>query len=620
MRPLGRLTEAAELHGVWTRRRPGASWVDDGAGGHGWATVRLMRRLPALALALSLAAPAVHAVPVTIIGTNDLHGQVERTAALSGHLKPLRARLAKEQGGVVVVDGGDMFQGTLESNLEEGKAVVQAYNAVGYDAVAIGNHEFDFGPAGDLVTPKKPTDDPRGALKARAAEAKFPFLAANILDEATGKPVGWPNVKPSTSIARGTLDGKPIQIGIIGVSTIDTPRTTISSNFKGLVMAPLTETIEREATALRKSGASVVVVAAHAGGKCARFSAVHDDATHLESCEADAEIMKVARALKPGLVDVIVAGHTHQTMAHVVNGVVILESWANGRGFGRVDLDVTAAGVTVTKVHPPRRLCGPEKNDHAPIEQCAPEGEGGDVVTVDQGLLAALGPSLQKARRLRDRKLGVVVESEIRRGYDNEAALGNLFADLMKEARPDADITLMNGGGVRANFPPGELTYGAVFEMMPFDNRFATTTMSVAELRWVLERSLSAGKKGGIFSMAGATAAVSCDAAGKARVDLKDHRGVPFKDEQKITVVTSDFVALGGDGGLAVEERRVVVDEGDPIREHLVRMLEKRKGKTLRGDDPALYSAATARMKNATQKNARCELTTTTGSTPAPGK
>ncbi len=559
--------------------------------------------LPVL-LSVLFCAPAVRAVPITIIGTNDLHGRVERVAALSGHVKPLRERLKKQGGGLVLVDGGDMFQGTLESNLEEGKAVVTAYNAVGYDAVTVGNHEFDFGPAGDLVTPKTPADDPRGALKARAAEAKFPFLAANIIDVATGLPVGWPNVKPSTTV---TIAG--IRIGIIGVTTVDTPKTTIATNFKGLKVQPLQEAVQREAEALRAGGARVVVVTAHAGGKCG----LHDDPHRLDSCETDAEIMKLARALPKGLVDVIVAGHTHQAMAHEVNGIVIIESWANGRGFGRVDLEVSAAGsgivpsVTVAKIHPPRRLCGPPENDDAPIEKCAPEGADGDVVKVDHGLLKSLGSSLQRARKLRDRKLGVVVASEIKRGYEHESVLGNLFADLMKEARPDADVTLMNGGGIRGNLKEGELTYGAVFEMMPFDNRFAQATMTAAELRVVLEKNLGPNKKGGLLSMSGARVVVACPGDGKAHVTLLDEKGAVIADDKKLSVVTTDFVALGGDGGLGLDDSRVVVDEGEPVREHLVRAFEKRKGQKLRGDDAALFSPETARFKNPTQKTARCE-------------
>jgi 5'-nucleotidase len=563
-----------------------------------------MSRLVPLACVVAVCAGgAAHAVPLTIVGTNDLHGRVERVAALSGHLEPRRAELKEAGGAVVLVDGGDMFQGTLESNLEEGKAVVAAYNAVGYDAAAIGNHEFDFGPAGDLVTPKSDKDDPRGALKARAREAKFPFLAANVVDAATGKPVGWPNVKPSTLIEKAG-----VKVGIVGVTTTDTPRTTIASNFKGLKVAPLQEAIEREATQLRKAGAVVVVVAAHAGGKCDPLrSAGSDDAHRLDSCGADAEIMKVARALPRGLVDVIVAGHTHQQMAHEVNGVVILESWANGRGFGRVDLDVGADGkVVVKRIHPPLRLCGPKENDDAPIEKCAPTSESGARLAVDTGLLKALGPSLAKARKLRDRKLGVVVASEIRRGYDRESVLGNLFADLMKEARPDADVTLMNGGGVRQNLDQGELTYGDVFEMMPFDNRFAAATMTVAELRVVLEKNLSSTRKGGIFSLAGVRAEITCLSDGRASVILKDDKGAVWPDDKKVKVVTTDFVALGGDGGLGLDRDRIVVDEGLPVREHLVRAFEKRKGQVLKGDDAALYSPATARLKNTTQHDARC--------------
>ncbi|HEY1098795.1 MAG TPA: metallophosphatase, partial [Myxococcota bacterium] len=291
--------------------------------------------LPLTVLCLTSLSTSSSATPVTIVGTNDLHGRVERVAALSGHLDIVRAQAAKAGGGIVLVDGGDMFQGTLESNLQEGAAVVAAYNHVGYDAVCIGNHEFDFGPVGPLVIAKTAKDDPVGALKARAKQARFPFLAGNIVDDTTGKPVAWPNVKPSTIVTVGK--GKTaVKVGVIGLSTVDTPKTTIASNVKGLRFSPLTQSVVEQAEALRKQGARVVVVTAHAGGKCPDLH----DANDLSSCEADAEIMKLARELPKGLVHAIVGGHTHQTMAHVVNGVPIIESWANGRGFGRIDLDV----------------------------------------------------------------------------------------------------------------------------------------------------------------------------------------------------------------------------------------------------------------------------------------
>src|SRR5882762_2488416 len=85
-----------------------------------------------------------HAVTLSIVGTNDLHGALERLPLLAGFIANVRAARAADGGGVIVVDGGDMFQGTLESNLTEGADVVAAYNRIGYAAVAIGNHEFDY--------------------------------------------------------------------------------------------------------------------------------------------------------------------------------------------------------------------------------------------------------------------------------------------------------------------------------------------------------------------------------------------------------------------------------------------------------------------------------------------
>ena len=132
---------------------------------------------------------------LSIITTTDLHGGIiqrgERggLALLGGYVRNVRAARPRDLGAVLLVDSGDMFQGTLESNLNEGAVVVRAYNRLGYAAAAIGNHEFDFGPAGPEATPRKAGDDPRGALKARAVEARFPFLAANVIDDATGRPV-----------------------------------------------------------------------------------------------------------------------------------------------------------------------------------------------------------------------------------------------------------------------------------------------------------------------------------------------------------------------------------------------------------------------------------------------
>jgi len=136
-------------------------------------------------------------VIISVVGTNDLHGRLEALPALGGYLANLRRARGRDGGAVVLVDAGDMFQGTLPSNASEGAAVVRAYNVLGYTAAALGNHEFDFGPVGPAVTAKQPGEDPRGALRARAKEARFPFLDANLVETAradVAQRFGWPAV------------------------------------------------------------------------------------------------------------------------------------------------------------------------------------------------------------------------------------------------------------------------------------------------------------------------------------------------------------------------------------------------------------------------------------------
>jgi 5'-nucleotidase len=222
-----------------------------------------------------------------------------------------------------------MFQGTLESNLAEGAGIVRAYNALGYDAVAIGNHEFDYGPVGPRATAEKPGDDPHGALEARASEARFPFLAANVIDTATRAPVSWPNVRPTAIIEKAG-----IKIGLIGVTSEDTPRTTIAANFAGLQVASIRDTLVQRAAGLRAQERDRRRGAHARGRRCSKPD--RPDALDARSPAGDQD---GADGWPPGTVDALVAGHTHQAMAHVVNGVPVIESYAQGRAFRTHRLD-----------------------------------------------------------------------------------------------------------------------------------------------------------------------------------------------------------------------------------------------------------------------------------------
>src|SRR5450432_1806192 len=123
--------------------------------------VRAMRCLAALVCVVACTHPAAPppvvasgARTITVIGTNDLHGALDRLPLLAGYVNNVRAARAADGGAVVLIDAGDLFQGTLESNLAEGADVIKAFNQLGYVASAIGNHEFDYGPVGPAVIVK----------------------------------------------------------------------------------------------------------------------------------------------------------------------------------------------------------------------------------------------------------------------------------------------------------------------------------------------------------------------------------------------------------------------------------------------------------------------------------
>jgi 5'-nucleotidase len=490
---------------------------------------------------------------------------------------------------VLLIDAGDMFQGTLESNLNEGASVIAAYNTLGYAAAAVGNHDFDFGPTGPAATPQSSSDDARGALKARAMQAAFPFLAANLIDEATGRAVDWPNVRPSTMV---TVAG--LRVGVIGVMTAQALAVTVAANTVGLRVAPLAQTIAAEAKQLRAAGASVVVVVSHAGGRCTAFTVPTD----LSSCNQTEEIMQVARDLPDGLIDVIVAGHAHSGMAHVVDGISIIEAYMGGRSFGRVDLAVDASTRRIVRrrLFAPRDLCA--RVDPG-TTQCDPEGSSSSRVRADMKgrrscrISPSSGrshPAVQAAESQKKMLLGVTLATPVRRAGSGDSPLGNLFTDAYRAGIPGADVSINNtSGGLRADLPAGPLTYGSVFEVMPFDNRLVAFHLTGAELRKVLATQMT--------RVAGARRVVGRARAGHVRgrcsvVALLRPNGAPVSDGERLLVATTDFLATGGDSIFAPSRHQdgfSLVHDIGLVRDIVVDSLRKRGG-TLREDqlvDPA---------------------------------
>lgn len=533
-------------------------------------------------------------VVITIVGTNDLHGRLEVLPVFGGALANLREARAQDGGGVLLVDAGDMFQGTIASNLGEGAAVVKAYNLLRYDAAAIGNHEFDFGPVGPAPSVRRRSDDPRGALKARAAEAKFPFLAANLFETASNAPPMWKNVRPTTIV---TVAG--VRVGLVGVTTIATPRTTLAANLRGLGVRALAPSIASAARSLRRQGAAIVVAVAHAGGGCRVVAWTLPGAPRpidrpdvLEACEAGSEIFEVARALAAGpvdaRVDAIVAGHTHDGIAHRVAGIPIIESYANGRAFGRIDLlvDRRSGALLESKIYPPHELGGLATYEGRPV-------------VADAAIATAIAEARASAREKHEEQLGIQIQAPVLRAYRAESALGNLFADLMREAYPGADVAVTNGGGLRADLPAGPLTYGALFEAFPFDNTYAVIELSGAELGRMIARNLEQGA--GILSISGVYARASCRGE-SLEVTLTRPDGTRVAGNERFTLVTSNFLATGGDALLAggapprFDDRRL-------IRDAMADALRARQAPV---DPGALYDPGRPRLSYPGKRPVRC--------------
>jgi 5'-nucleotidase len=552
------------------------------------------------ALQLLLVATTAHAanevgsappppITISIVGTNDLHGHIEALPRLGGYLANLRAARARDGGGVVLLDAGDMFQGTLESNLNEGAAVVRAFNALGYDAAAVGNHEFDFGPVGPASTPRAAGDDPRGALKARAAEARFPFLAANLVEAATETAPAWPNFAATKVVVAAG-----VKVGVIGLANEGTAFITAPPNFVGLRALPLAPAVVAAAKGLRRQGAAVIIVVAHVGGGCTRF----DTADDLASCKSDSEAFQLARGLAPGTVDAIVAGHTHAGIAHRVAGIPIIEAYDKGAAFGRIDLSIPRVrGRAEAKIFPPQLI--PKA-----VAPFAGSYEGAPLAP-DAAVAAVVEPAIAAARAKRDAPVGVTIARPIAPSYDAESPLGNLFTDLMRAARPKADVALTTGGSIRAELPAGALTYGQLHEALPFDDRFVTMAISGADLAALVARNL--GRAGGVVSLSGVRATAGC-VAGALQVTLARSDGTPVRAGERLTLTTSEFLANGGGGFFPDEVRRrgaAATDDGPPIRDAMADVLRARK-MAIDPANPPLYDAAHPRLAYPGRRPVRC--------------
>lgn len=259
-----------------------------------------------LLILMTLATGAIAQTTLSIVHTNDLHGHVESWTGWEGSLtgktvggferivsviKTIRTESGSRN--VLVLDAGDTISDTMIAGLTKGHLIIELMNAAGYDAMALGNQEFDYG---------------LPALRSRMQEAHFPFLAANVIDSRTRQPL----VKPY--ILRDVAGAK---VGILGLAYPNTPLTTAQKNIAGLLFEDAVETARTYVPQLREAGARIVIVLSHYG------------------LSADQQLARDV----PGI-DVIVGGHSHNRMADAlrVGSTLIVQAGAHGSNVGRLDL------------------------------------------------------------------------------------------------------------------------------------------------------------------------------------------------------------------------------------------------------------------------------------------
>lgn len=508
-----------------------------------------------------------------IVALTDLHGALEEETLLTADQKPVRSggaawisayvqRLrAQAKGPTFIFDAGDLFQGTLVSNTAEGRPVVDFYNALGMDAVVIGNHDFDYGPTGPNVVVKTPSDDPRGALKDRIAQAHFPFLAANI-EYADGR--GQPDwAQPSKIIER---DG--VRVGVIGIAAVGTPETTLRANVADLRFVNPTAPIVREALRLRRDGAHFVVVLTHTGGECKDNSAAQQRDT--KSC-LPSELFELIDALPRGTVDLVLGGHTHKGVAKFYKDVPVLQPYSNSRAVAWVDLSksapaqisgpISTCGDTVAT--PAGPSCDP-KTVQASRALPQPAELFGEKLTADEKMTALLQADFDRVSAIKKTPLGVSTTATFEKSYFDENAVGNALADayyqyLAQKSEP-VDAVLMNNGGLRFILPKGELTYGDLFTVLPFDNRLATMRVDGQTFLRMMELGVSR-KQGGI-SWSGVT--FEADHCKVLRAQVGNQ---PLEAKKMYKILAPDFIATGGSGidQLHIPADQIEVWEDRPV-------------------------------------------------------
>ena len=497
-----------------------------------------------------------------ILHTNDVHGYVAASDRCLGMeaVSQLKKDYEKQGYDVLLIDAGDMLQGDALASFSQGKSLVTLMNAVGYDVMGLGNHDFDYG---------------ADVLEQRISEMNFPALAANITVDATGEPFTEGNTVFTLS------DG--MKVGVFGLDTPTTPTTSSPKNTAGLSFAAgkdLFAAAQAQIDELKGQGCSVIVCVGHLG---------EDNAFEDNNAKQTVENTRG--------ISVLIDGHDHLVESQIVkdldgNDVLIAETGSFLKNIGILTYE-----------------------DGGFTESLA---EAGTYKGSDPEVAKLLARFYDEAEKILNIKVAVTDWDLSGDGYDKETNLGDLAADAIYwqtsqafDAAPDAAI--VNAGGIRKTIEAGEILQRDIQDVFPFNNQICTVKLTGKELLKALEAATQVSPKpmGSFPQVSHIKYTVNttvpyqngelypgtsyfAPAAPGTRVTIIEVGGKPFNPEAIYTIATNAFIAAGGDTyySLAKAGAKTIVYAGYLDNEALTNYMKTELGGTI----PEIYAKPQGRI------------------------
>jgi 2',3'-cyclic-nucleotide 2'-phosphodiesterase (5'-nucleotidase family) len=436
---------------------------------------------------------------------------------------------AAREAGYVLLSSGDMWTGPYESTVLEGAPMVAAMSHMNYAAAAVGNHEFDFGVR---------------VIAERSKNARFPFLAANLVEVGSGQQPAW--AKPFTIV-----DAGGVKLGIVGLTNVDSPVTSDPRHMTGLKFLPYVESLEEWIPKARAAGAQEVVVLIH-------------------------EQMAVAPSLLSTLrrhnVRAAAFGHHHHADSRIDdNGtpdtnddITLCNAGPYLRSYCRIDLTfvdrkLTNHDVKVTPVETPVGTQPPSQD---------PE-------------LVAIVKNAESSANLIGGEVLVENTQVMKRGADG--AIGQFVVDAWLKALPYAQVAITNAGGLRQDLSVGPVRTRDVVSVLPFNNYLLVVDLTGAQLREILANDESI--VGGVRFQYKVKQNV------REIVQMTTYDGKPINDDDKLKVVINDFMYRGGDRyqfqRFDAEPEETAIDWREPVLRVLREMGKQAQKLEITPDDRA---------------------------------